>query len=308
MLQAKDKGDFQMKFNSIGIVSLPDHERCQSILDKLTEWLLEKGILVFLDVKIAALLPDGYKMKSSTFLLENQLDQIDMIIILGGDGTLLRVARKIKKSNIPILGINIGGLGFLTDIKVDNLFSVLDDIIKGEYLLDERMMLEVKVTLDAGKTIAADYALNDIVITSGEQSRIVSLSAFVNGQWINTFLSDGLIIATPTGSTAYSLSAGGPIIHPNLHALLITPICPHILTNRPIVIPDTGTIKVKVQKKHRGNETNCILSADGEVLAALKTGNEVTVSKASHTIRFIKPKDNDYYHILRTKLKWGERG
>jgi NAD+ kinase len=231
-----------------------------------------------------------------------------MILVLGGDGTLLRVAHNLERGNIPILGVNLGDLGFLTDVKVDKVISTLEEVMRGRYSLDRRMMLQATLSHKDEKIKKSSFALNEIVVNNGPQSRLVHLSSSVDDTWINTFLADGLIISTPTGSTAYSLSAGGPIVHPKLHAILITPICPHILTNRPIVISDKEKIKVEVIEKGIGNGGECLLSADGKALARLKPGDKVEVKKAEHTITLLQPEGTDYYRVLRTKLKWGERG
>lgn len=297
-----------MRPKCIGIVSIPDLERCSATLDKLLKWLSQKQISIYLDSDTAGLFYERSRFNFSSYPIEDFPGLVDLIIVLGGDGTLLKVARQTGRANIPMLGVNLGGLGFLTDIKAENLISILEDVIEGKYYLDERMVLHTTIRQNNGKDIKSTFALNDIVINNGAQSRLINLAAYVNEKWINNFLSDGLIIATPTGSTAYSLSAGGPIIHPKLHAILITPICPHILTNRPIVIPDQGKIKVMVQHKGKNNNEECILSADGQVFALMGPGDYVEVRKAQHTIKLIQPQGNDYYHILRTKLKWGERG
>ncbi len=291
-----------------GIVSIPNRERCSPILDELIRWLYERSIHVYLDSDTASLLPDQYTPEFSKYSIEVFPDILELIIVLGGDGTLLRVAKHIGEAKIPILGVNLGGLGFLTDINIDNLFPVLEDVLKGRYYIDERMTLQANVVQDSTPVVKSTSALNDVVINSGYQSRLINLATYVDEKWISTFISDGLIVATPTGSTAYSLSAGGPIIHPKLHAILITPICPHILTNRPIVIPDRGEIKIVLEKKERGNEDSCLISADGQVLTLLKPGDSVSIFKGSHIIKLIQPEWNDYYQVLRTKLNWGKRG
>lgn len=293
----------------IGIVSMPNRERCSLVLNELIQWLSQRHISIYLDTDTASLFSEKSVLRFSRYPLEDFPGLVELIIVLGGDGTLLRVARQIGKANIPILGVNLGGLGFLTDISAENLMQVLDQIIHGKYYLDERMMLHASFGQNgSSQNVKSTFALNDIVINNGPQSRLINLATYVDEKWINTFLADGLIVATPTGSTAYSLSAGGPIIHPRLHAILITPICPHILTNRPIVISDQGKIKIVVQKKGRDNDEGCLLSADGQVLTLLKPGDYVELCKASHTIKLIQPEGNDYYQVLRTKLKWGERG
>lgn len=303
-----------MKPERIGIVSIPKREKCNRILCELLKWLSQRDLSVYIDIETYTDIEKSHlfpKENLSEFVscsIEDFQSLVDLIIVLGGDGTMLRVARQTGKAGIPMLGINCGGLGFLTDIKAEEAIPILEEIINGKYTLDERMVLQACVQQKNNKDIKSSFALNDIVIYKGSQSGLIELYASVDGKWINTFLSDGLIIATPTGSTAYSLSAGGPIIYPSLHAILITPICPHILTNCPIVIPDQGKIEITVQKKWKENDDGCLISSDDQMLARIAPDDRIQISKAAHTVKLIQPKGNNYYQILRSKLKWGERG
>lgn len=297
-----------MHLKRIGIVSIPDRDRARPVLNGIMEWLSQRAFSIVMDLDTSRILDRGSEFNFSSCHIDKLAELTDMILVLGGDGTLLRVARRVEKSNIPILGVNLGSLGFLTDVKVDEIFTTMEAIMNGRYALDDRMLLHVNIRHRDNRIKESSFALNDIVINNGPQSRLINLATSVAGIWINTFLSDGLIISTPTGSTAYSLSAGGPIIHPKLHAILITPICPHILTNRPIVISDKEKITVVVQEKGIGNGRESFLSADGQAITELKPGDWVEVQKAKHTIRLVQPEGTDYYHVLRTKLKWGERG
>lgn len=292
----------------IGIVSLPDPQRAGPMLLEIIGWLSTRSFTIFLDTNTAQVVGETVRAGFSVCRIDELPGVADIVLVLGGDGTLLRVARHIGHSGIIMLGVNLGSLGFLTDVTADDAVATLEQVINGRYTLDERMVLHATVKQYDGTIKQSSFALNDVVINSGPHSRLVNLSISVDGAWINTFLSDGLIISTPTGSTAYSLSAGGPIVHPKLHAILITPICPHILTNRPIVIPDDERIVVVVQEKGIGNGSECLLCADGQVVTGLKPGDTVQVTKAAHTIKLIQPEGTDYYHVLRTKLKWGERG
>ncbi|MGA1794755.1 MAG: NAD(+)/NADH kinase [bacterium] len=291
-----------------GIVSLPDPQRAGPVLLEIIGWLATRSFTIFLDTDTAQVVGETVRSRFSVCRIDEIPGVADIVLVLGGDGTLLRVARNIGHSGIIMLGVNLGSLGFLTDVKADDAVNTLERVINGRYTLDERMVLHATVKHHDGTIKQSSFALNDVVINSGPHSRLVNLSSSVDGAWINTFLSDGLIISTPTGSTAYSLSAGGPIIHPKLHAILITPICPHILTNRPIVIPDDERIVIVVQEKGVGNGSECLLCADGQVVTGLTPGDTVEVTKAAHTIKLIQPEGTDYYQVLRTKLKWGERG
>lgn len=292
----------------IGIVSIPDRKRAGPVLETILGWLSKRHCPIKIEEDTSRILDSNIQSHFSICDLKNLPGLVDMILVLGGDGTLLRVAHHLERENIPILGVNLGDLGFLTDVKVDEVISTLEEVLKGRYSLDRRMMLQATLSHKDDKIKHFSFALNEIVVNNGPQSRLVQLCSSVNDTWINTFLADGLIISTPTGSTAYSLSAGGPIVHPKLHAILITPICPHILTNRPIVISDKEKINVEVIEKGIGNGGECLLSADGQALARLKPGDKVEVKKAEHTISLLQPEGTDYYRVLRTKLKWGERG
>jgi NAD+ kinase len=225
-----------------------------------------------------------------------------MIFVLGGDGTLLSVARQVWNKNIPILGVNLGGLGFLTEITLDELYPILERVIRDEFEIDEREVLEVGV-IRGGKRIAEFVVLNDAVVNKGALARIIDLETTINGEYLSTFRSDGLIISTPTGSTAYNLSAGGPIVYPTLHTIVITPICPHTLTIRPIIIPDD--VKIRTLLKSRDEEVT--LTLDGQQGFGLEFEDVIEVKKAQGHILLIKSPYRRYFELLREKLKWGER-
>jgi NAD+ kinase len=226
----------------------------------------------------------------------------EMIIVLGGDGTLLSVARLVGSHEVPILGVNLGGLGFLTEIRLEELYRVLERVIQGDFVTDERVVFHAAV-IRRGERLAEFIVLNDAVINKGALARIIDLETTINGEYLTTFKSDGLIISTPTGSTAYNLSAGGPIVYPSLHCIIITPICPHTLTNRPIVIPDD--VEVRAILKSRQQEV--ILTLDGQQGFVLEFGDVVEVKKAEGKILLIKSPYRHYFEVLRKKLKWGER-
>jgi NAD+ kinase len=292
---------------NIGIFCKPDQHRAPQVLSELVAWIKARGLTPFLECTTAELIL--FRDQNHVFPLQEIADVIDLLIIMGGDGTLLRAAHFTEGKNIPILGVNLGSLGFLTEITIPELIPTLEAIIeRGYYTLDERMMLTALSSSEGltedGHTLAQrSCALNDVVFSKGmHESQLIELSIKVDGVWINKFLADGLIISTSTGSTAYSLSAGGPIIHPSMHAILITPICPHILTNRPIVVPGTQVIEVTSKSKR-----NILLTIDGEFVKELSCNEQVRIRQGEHKLSLIQAPNKDYYQVLRTKLKWGER-
>jgi NAD+ kinase len=226
----------------------------------------------------------------------------DLIISLGGDGTLLNIAPLVERPDVPILGVNLGGLGFITEVAADELESVLTQTLEGEYQTEQRMTLEVQVQSKNGKAHRF-RVLNDAVITKGARSRIINLETYVDGEYLCNYRADGLIVSTPTGSTAYSLAAGGPILAPALSAIILTPLCPHTLTNRPIVVPGVAGIQVTL----RSFGDTVFLSPDGQQGVRLENGDKVEARDYGLPVSLIKLPSRSYYEILREKLKWGER-
>ncbi|MFA4910542.1 MAG: NAD(+)/NADH kinase [Desulfobacteria bacterium] len=281
----------------IGIIAKPNKPEAIEVTKRLVGWLGERSIEVFLDSALASLIkhPDSYDIARIPSL-------VDMIIVLGGDGTLLSVARAIGNRKVPILGVNLGGLGFLTAITLDELYPVLESVIGGDYKLSNRTALKVSLHRE-GKKVDKYRVLNDAVINKGALSRIIDLEITINGKYLTTFKADGLIICTPTGSTAYSLSAGGPIVYPLLHSVIITPICPHTLTNRPLILPDNVTIEVILISRNE----DAFLTLDGQVGFAFDAGSMLEIKKAKTPVYLIEPLHKNYFEVLRTKLKWGER-
>jgi NAD+ kinase len=279
----------------IGIIA-KDMPRAHDAVRKLSKWLTAKGRKVFLEDRTAASLGlTGHAPRKLPSLVE-------MIIVLGGDGTLLSAARLVADSrkNVPIFGVNLGSLGFMAEVPLKELYGNLEKALAGKLRADERMMLFARV-IRKGKTIVEHTVLNDAVVSKGTFARMVSLEVLVGDDYLTAIRADGLILATPTGSTAYSLSAGGPIIHPALHCFVVTPICPHTLSNRPIVIPDSSVVRVKLLSRSEGAS----LSFDGQVVTALRQNDIVEVKKAKYRVRLIKHPTKNYYEILRTNLKWG---
>jgi NAD+ kinase len=237
-----------------------------------------------------------------TFEMEHVGEGADLIIVLGGDGTLLNVSRHGKRKEVPILGVNLGGLGFLTETSVEELPTTLAKVLKGDFGISKRIMLDVTVKRE-GKDIFSITLLNDAVITKDALARIIDIETHVNDEYLTTFKADGLIFSTPTGSTGYSLAAGGPLIYPSLPNMIVTPICPHTLTNRPIILPENAEVRAQLKSK----EEKVILTLDGQVGFPLEYDDEVRIKKSSHTVTLIKSSSRGYFEILRTKLKWGAR-
>jgi NAD+ kinase len=289
--------------NRIGIVAKRNKPEAVAVVRNLVEWLRPKKIQVYIEKEIEELLsPTLSEGNWKSVEREEMPPDVEMIIVLGGDGTLLSVGRQVWNRNIPILGVNLGGLGFLTEITLDELYSVLEKVLQDDFEINERETLKAGV-IRRGKRIAEFIVLNDAVINKGALARIIDLETTINGEYLSTFRSDGLIISTPTGSTAYNLSAGGPIVYPSLHTIIITPICPHTLTIRPIIIPDD--VKIRALLKSRDEEVT--LTLDGQQGFTLKFEDVVEVGKAEGRILLIKSPYRHYFELLREKLKWGER-
>ena len=229
-------------------------------------------------------------------------ERADLIVVMGGDGTFLSVARLVMGRPIPILGVNMGGLGFLTEVTVENIYSAVEQVFAGKYTTSERVMLSARV-IRSGEEIVYQEVLNDVVINKGAMARIIEMEAFVDGRDLTTFRADGLIICTPTGSTAYSLAAGGPIIYPTLGAISITPICPFTLTNRPIIVPDSCTIEIELKSK----EEDMYLTLDGQIGYGLQKEDRIEVRRAKDRIVLIESPYRNYFEVLRHKLRWGVR-
>nr|WP_282580191.1 NAD(+)/NADH kinase [Natroniella sulfidigena] len=226
------------------------------------------------------------------------VDFVDAIIVFGGDGTFLKAARTFVKSSVPILGINLGSLGFLTDIELDRLDQGLEELLNGNYSIEERIVLEGRLIRE-DKEIDRVVAINDLVITKGSFSRIINLKTFIDGKYVTTYPGDGLIISTPTGSTAYSLSAGGPIVNPKMESLIITPICPHTLHSRSIITTEDEKITVEIDADH----SNIMLTVDGQDSLQLFSGDVIEFEKTDLVSRLIKLEDYNFYKVLRNRLQ-----
>jgi NAD+ kinase len=287
----------------IGIIAKQNKPEAIPIVRNLVEWFRPKKIEVYMEEgMVKQFHPPLAGPHLNSIGREDIPTKVEMIIVLGGDGTLLSVARLVGDHDVPILGVNLGGLGFLTEITLEELYRVLEKVVQGNFITDERVVLNASV-IRRGERMAEFIVLNDAVINKGALARIIDLETTINGEYLTTFKSDGLILSTPTGSTAYNLSAGGPIVYPSLHCIIITPICPHTLTNRPIVIPDDVEIRAMLKTKQQ----EVILTLDGQQGFTLEFEDIVEVKKAEGHIFLIKSPYRHYFEVLREKLKWGER-
>jgi NAD+ kinase len=285
-----------MAIRTVGVAIKPGEARALAAVRDLAKWLAERRVRVCFEPEAAAAIGEVGVSRAA------MVREADLVVVLGGDGTLLSVVRAIEERAVPILGINLGTLGFLVEVSVDEMHAALASALAGEMTIEPRMRLEVR-HVRAGRALRSWLALNDAVITKGASARIVDLEARADGQLVTTYHADGLIVSTPTGSTAYSLSAGGPILLPGVPSLVLTPICPHALTQRPLVLPDSVVIEVIVHP--RGGEVQ--LAIDGQEGAPLQEGDLVAVRRSEHPALLLVPSDHSRFEVLRTKLRWGER-
>ena len=291
---------------AVGVVAKARLQRAASHLAQIASWLEARRLTPVFDPESAALAKSaGTTARFEVIDREELPRHVDLIVVLGGDGTLLGTAGRIAQAgtDIPILGVNFGSLGFLTEVTLPEIFTSLESAVNGTAQIEERMMLHV--TVDAGRQRLTDrIVLNDVVVTQGALSRIIELSVSVDDESMMRVKADGLIIASPTGTTAYNLSAGGPIVHPRVDGLTITPIAPHTLTNRPVVVP--GSSEIRVQPLMHEEQSEVFATFDGQALLPLKSDHIVTVRRAGQRLRLIRASSRGYFQVLREKLKWGE--
>jgi NAD+ kinase len=280
----------------IGIICKTGRPEPIEILREVLPWLREKGAEVFIDIETArSLNVKGYPRPEIPLLSE-------AVVVFGGDGTMLSVARITCEKEIPILGVNLGGLGFITEVQRTEVFDAMEGILSGQSVIEERLMLTACVHRH-GEKIAEYTALNDVVINKGALARIIELETLIDGMYVTSFRADGLVMATPTGSTAYNLSAGGPILYPTMDCIILTPICPHTLTNRPIVLPDSVRIEVTLKSPAE----DVFLTLDGQVGFSMRQNDIIVIEKSPFRTRLLIPGERNFFQVLRRKLKWGER-
>lgn len=286
---------------TVAILSKPDKSALFEVAPEITRWLGEQGYSVVADRETAAYL-QGRAGVRTVGREKLAAAKPEFAIVLGGDGTMLAAARVLAKSRIPILGVNLGSLGFLTEVALEELYPTLEAAVGGKCVLERRAMLHCE-TKRNGKTISRHDLLNDAVVNKTELARIADFDVFIDEQFVSNYKADGLIVATPTGSTAYSLAAGGPILLPNVDVLVITPVSPHALTNRPLVVRDTAEIAIVV----RSAEGTAYLSIDGQVGERLRDGDRILCRRSKFNIELLKLQSRTFFDVLRGKLKWGQR-
>jgi NAD+ kinase len=284
-------------FQAIGILSRPRREHLSAVVPPLLKWLEARGLKPVLDEETAAALPGNSKGLSRSLVA----DASQLLLVLGGDGTMLAAARLAAPRRIPILPINMGSLGFLTSFTLDELYPALEETLAGEASVSQRVMLQADL-VRAGSIIDSQCALNDAVIHKGALARMIQLELHINSDFVCRYRADGLIVSSPTGSTAYSLSANGPIVHPSVEAFVITPICPHMLSDRPLVIRDSCCIEVRLN----GDAESVYLTIDGQRGIPIQPTDMLRVRRAEELLKLIQPPKKPYFEILRNKLKWGE--
>jgi NAD+ kinase len=285
----------------VGVVVKPHQPDALQTLCRLTEWLNERGITLLGGPEIERERIEHETGCSVQGVEQDQLaNRVDLMLVLGGDGTMIATARMAGDAEVPVMGVNYGGLGYLAEFRIEELFDALESILKGQYKLEKRVMLAVEL-FRGQEHVSGNRVLNDVVINKAALARIIEIEAYLNKQFVNSFRADGLIISTPTGSTAYNLSAGGPVIYPSMNAIVITPICPFTLSNRPIVVPDDAEIELRLKTE----QEEVVLTLDGQVGFPLKVEDRVVIHKSRTNFNLVQPMNRNYFEVLRDKLRWG---
>ncbi len=287
------------EFKTIGLIGRYGDPTVSTLLHDLSSFLKNRKLNVLLDESTASLVPDHNLDIANRQTIG---EKCDLVIVLGGDGTLLNAVRSLADFSVPLLGINRGRLGFLSDIQPKEMEKYLNEILDGQYIAKERFLLHTHIERE-GEKIGESDAFNDVVVHKWDVARMIEVKIFIDDQYVNTMRSDGLIVSTPTGSTAYALSGGGPIINPSLNAIVLVPICPHTMSNRPIVISGDSQIRIKVKN---ASQSQAQITCDGQINLGLVSGDYVMIKKNKNPVELIHPTNHDYYEILRAKLHWGE--
>jgi NAD+ kinase len=286
-------------FTHIGLIGKLGDSNIVSTLRALTAHLEQKRVGILLDRSVADFLPDS---PHALVDRETLAQRCDLAIVVGGDGTLLNAARDLAESGVAVLGVNLGRIGFLVDVSPEDMPAQLDKVLSGDFSDEQRTLLHMTVSRN-GRTLGESSALNDVVVHKKNIARMIELDTWIDSHFLNTNRSDGLIVSTPTGSTAYALSGGGPILHTRLDAITLVPICPHTLSNRPIVIHDESVIEIII---HQGT-LEAMVSCDGQYDYSLQAGDHITIRKHDHALRLLHPPGHDYFAVLRKKLRWSEQ-
>ncbi|MBA2620932.1 MAG: NAD(+)/NADH kinase [Acidobacteria bacterium] len=284
------------KIKCVGVVVKPNHAAAWQTAREISDWLKARGISTVSEARDDT----GNGGAIDLVGVENFKGSVDLIVVLGGDGTMISTAPLIDERAVPVLGINYGNLGYLTEFRMEEMFAALEAILKGDFLIDSRVMLEVE-HFRSNKKIESGRVLNDVVVNKAVLARMIEIEIRLNNLFVNSFRADGLIVSTPTGSTAYNLSAGGPIVYPSMNAVVLTPICPFTLTNRPIVVPDTDEINLSLRQESEG----VVLTLDGQFGYSMTAEDTVSIRKSETTFNLVQPTNRNYFDVLRDKLKWG---
>ncbi len=291
----------KIKVRRIGVLVKPNQPEALETICRLASWCASKGVTVVGGPKLERARVEAATGCAVEAVPHSELVRgVDLIVVLGGDGTMIGAARMVGDSGTPVLGVNFGTLGYLAEFTVDDMTAALESVTAGDYTLDRRLMLSADVTR-GGEQLMHDRVLNDVVISKSALARIIEIDTWVDKKFVNRFRADGLIVSTPTGSTAYNLSAGGPVIYPSMNAVVITPICPHTLSNRPLVVPDDVDFELVLKTPRE----EVALTLDGQVGMPLEYEDRVTVRKSRTTFNLIQAHTRNYFDVLRNKLKWG---
>ncbi|MEZ5429560.1 MAG: NAD(+)/NADH kinase [Pyrinomonadaceae bacterium] len=285
----------EKEIKCVGVVVKPNHEEAWATACELSDWFEKRGIALIGEPRREAEVCDF-----ETVEVEKFRNEVDLIVVLGGDGTMISTARLTGDREILVLGINYGSLGYLTEFRIEEMVPALEAILEGNYEIDRRVMLDAE-HWRGDEHLASGRVLNDVVINKAVLARIIEIEVNLNNLFVNSFRADGLIISTPTGSTAYNLSAGGPIVYPSMNALVLTPICPFTLTNRPIVVPDSAEINLRLKNESDG----VVLTLDGQIGHQMQIDDCVRIRKSETTFNLVQPPNRNYFDVLRNKLKWG---
>ena len=291
----------QSSIRRIGVVVKPHQPEALQTLCRLTDWLNTRDIKL-----IGGPVLDRERIEHETgcvveVVTDEELPKnSDLILVLGGDGTMISTARLIGDTEVPVMGVNYGGLGYLAEFPIAELFPALESVLAGSYKIEPRLMLAVELRRGE-ELVTRNRVLNDVVMNKSALARIIEIESYLDNQFVNSLRADGLIVSTPTGSTAYNLSAGGPIIYPSMNAVVMTPICPFTLSNRPIVVPDNSLIEVRLITENE----EVALTLDGQVGFPLQAGDRVIIGKSETSFNLVQPANRNYFDLLRDKLKWG---